>query len=138
MNFALWLENLNVNWVVPNFNEEADEINRTAVDLSLNRNKLFHALKDGQLVDLSNFAWSKMANTDSWGIQYGDMRAVHELARQYGRNAHKIFEALEHGGTLPAPIVLQNPLYLIAGNTRLMAAKAFGVKPKVFMISMDS
>jgi hypothetical protein len=55
------------------------------------------------------------------------------------RDIMRIIEGMEHGDTLPAPIVLfrdGHPPYLIAGNTRLLVARAMGRRPKILAVRM--
>lgn len=124
-------------WVVPAWDDEKAEFKRTVKELSLDPRLLKGAFGGGKLVRLRQVDWQQLDNTDSWGINLRDAR---RLAKEFGRNIEKILKGFKDGRKMPAPIVLfregERP-YLIGGNTRLMAAHAVGINPKVFAVRMD-
>lgn len=79
--------------------------------------------------------WNKLENTDSNEIEFGDDKTVMNLAREYGRDIKSIINGMYSGARIPAPIILitDSGYYLVAGNTRLMAAKMLGVTPKIWL-----
>jgi hypothetical protein len=66
------------------------------------------------------------------------MKRVNSLAKQHGRDFDRIIQGFQRGNKMPAPIVLtqNNQPYLVAGNTRLMVARALKIQPKIFLITM--
>ncbi len=140
--FNEWMEEMiknqpnNVNWVMPNIQKEMDELERTADTLGIDLNSLIRTTQQSKLVPLDEMTWRSMKNTDSYGIKKGDMRTVNSLGGGYGKDVGSILDAFQQGGTLPAPIVLvrNNEPYLVAGNTRLMVARAMGVQPMILKV----
>jgi len=123
-----------VSWYKPSFEEESDEIERVARDLSLESRDVLSALEGGSLISLSEDTWAHLDNTDSFATK--DLSEVLRLAEEYDRpSVQSIIEKFKHGGSLPAAIVLGLPDgsdTLVGGNTRLMVARAFGQLPKVW------
>jgi hypothetical protein len=124
-------------WSKPSLDAEEAEVQRTVKELGVPRDKLLQAAKQGTLQDLDDETWSQLENTDS-----NDTDTVEKAtgkAKEYNRDIARVIRGL--GGNLPAPIVLMRkgePPYLVGGNTRLMAAKAFGVKPKILAVHLDT
>ncbi len=74
-----------------------------------------------------------MENTDSF--ETNTVQKAVNLAKEYDRDIAKIFQGM--GKKLPAPIVLMRkgkPPYLVGGNSRLMASRALGTKPKILAV----
>ncbi len=137
--FMTYLEQKEVKWIKPSIEEESGEFERVAKDLDMNVAALMGAARKGKLVDLSDKVWKSMENTDSWhNIKPGDFETVESLARGYGRDVERIKSAYVSGGTLPAPIVVSfdNRNTLLGGNTRLMIARAMGIRPKILLVSL--
>jgi hypothetical protein len=126
-------------WIKPSIQEEMEEIKRTAEELHMPLRALLLAAQRGSLVVLDDVFWSQMENTDSW--ETTDMDIVEKLGTEYERDVDGLVQAMKTGQTLPAPLVLLKPNgipYLIGGNTRLMVARALGIRPKVFLIKLSS
>lgn len=120
---------------VPSFEEESGEFDRYDF-MPEDLKKLKSQFKEANLKPLSNSIWSKLNNTDSWEVKGLD--DLKKFAEQYGRNWESIVDAYRSGTPIPAPIVLHKDgsYELIAGNTRLMAAKALNKTPKVLMLNL--
>lgn len=122
------------NWLKPALDLERDEFHRTAQSFGLSTSSMLKAAQGGQLVDFPYSVWGKLENSDSFdvaGVNVADSRA-----KGYGRDTSSLKNAYMTGEGVPAPIVWRRQdgsYYLIAGNTRLMLAKAFGLRPKVFL-----
>ena len=115
---------------------EGEELSRTRRTLKLPSRELHAAVKKARLGSLSDKHWEKLQNTDSWEASKAD---AHRAAKKYGRDVGKIFHGIKHGAEIPAPIVLHRKgkaPYLVAGNTRLMAASASKIRPKVLHVRM--
>lgn len=125
-----------INWKKPDLQEEIEEIERTAVDLDIDASKLFEDAKKGKIIDLSDDIWSKLDNTDSWDIK--SIEDARVLADEYDKDIESLIRGFESGkASIPTPIVLKRQeggYYLIAGNTRLMVARAFGMIPKIYLV----
>ena len=125
-----------VTWVYPDVDDEMNEIERTSQELDINLQQLIDCFQNARLITLKDNIWSRLDNTDSYDIEQGDMESVTHLSSQYGKDLQGILKAFDNGGSLPAPIVLKSRgrYYLIAGNTRLMAARVHGVIPNVLLV----
>jgi hypothetical protein len=125
-----------INWIIPEVEEEKEEIERTAIALDLDFDDLYSDTENGKLTVLTDDIWEKLDNTDSWNIE--SLQQAKELAEEYEKNIDAIIEGfISENISMPAPIVLkysEEDYYLIAGNTRLMVAKAFKVRPKVWLV----
>lgn len=120
-------------WTKPEWDEERDELERTAEEYDLSNIKSLFS--QGRLVDLSDQVWSNLENTDSWRISSSEMR---RLSREYNRDLESILSGFRGRDVFPAPIVLDvEPPYLVAGNTRLMASSVFDVRPKIWLIPSE-
>lgn len=123
----------NVIWVKPSLKEEADEIKRVALEENLSEEEIVDAFKRGKLSTLSSDAWRDLDN-------HTRATSVTEAAKysdEFIRDWKRIIQGFESGSQMPAPIVLRMPsgvLTLIAGNTRLMLAQAFGIDPLVWLV----
>lgn len=123
-------------WSKPSLGHEEGEVTRTAETLKIPPKKLLKAFDDGKVETLSDKDWSRLENTDSYDTD--TFEKADALAKEYDRGIAKVVQGL--GGTLPAPIVLfrkGEPPYLVGGNTRLMAARAFGAKPQVLALRLS-
>lgn len=122
-------------WHKTDLNEEYEEIERTANELNIDLNELIKAFKNAKLEFLNENDWQNMEDTDSY--QTDTVEKAQEAADKYERDIGRIFSAFKNDKSLPAPIVLfkkgNNP-YCIAGNTRLMASRAYNIKPEVLAV----
>ena len=129
---------ITVSWYKPPISEEYEEMERTSEDLGIDLHEIEDGYENGSLIDLTDDIWEKMENTDSWNIR--DLQHAKEYAEEYDKDIESIIEGFESGNRLPAPIVLiksDGVPYLIAGNTRLMVARALKVIPKVVMVRIE-
>lgn len=120
-------------WKKPDIDEEIGEIRRTAKAFGMSAKALREAAKKAKIENLDDKTWSKLENTDSFDTD--TVGKAMALAKEYDRDIASVVKGI--GGDLPAPIVLMKkgePPYLIGGNTRLMAARAVGARPKVLMV----
>lgn len=133
-------------WTKPDLSEEGPEIYRTAMDLDIDYPTLLGAAKDGVLEDLTEEDWSDMLNCDSNDSTWTINQVVEWLnSRQvdgedHTRDIDKLISGYESGNRLPAPIVLfrnNAKPYLIAGNSRLLVARAKGDIPRVLAVRLD-
>ncbi len=113
---------------------ETEEMERTAEDLDLSFDVIYHAFINGKEVTLTDEIWSRLENTDSYDID-SEEEAV-ELARQYGKDIQSILAAEK----TPPALILQyspNKYYLVGGNTRLMVARAKGINPQIILGTVE-
>ena len=127
-------------WVKPSLDEEYEEFERTSEEENIPLAELTYGFERGKLVPLSDNIWSILVNQDSWQIKNGDMPMAVKLAIEYGKDYEKLSKGFAENITLPAPIIVKKPdgeYYQIAGNTRLMFAKALGIRPYVWLFKLD-
>ena len=130
-------------FIFPNVRNELGEVERVAQTYHPENPQDFiekFIVKSAQsnLSELSDTEWAGLENTDSVEIENGDWVAVGELAESHGRDWKILKTQMESGGEIEAPIVYKNKdnLHLVSGNTRLMVAKALGVRPQVLVIEL--
>lgn len=137
-------ENLSISydkWLLPDIERELGEIERTAKTFSPlgfteMQMRILNALDKGEAMDLTDDIWSQLENTDSWDITPGQMESVLYHTDHSGRDPIRIENAIRDSTPLPMPIIIiqeDGTPYKIAGNTRLMVARALGITPKVFV-----
>lgn len=122
-------------WTKPSFESESGEFLRVAQEEGISYDSLKRSFAHGYLKSLNRREWELLDNTDSYNISSID-EAI-QYSEEYARDWKRIKQAFDIGGSLPAPIVLEfndGKITLVAGNTRLMFAKALHVKPVVFWI----
>lgn len=125
-------------WVTPNWNKEFEEFEKLARcgDID-NAVKAFNiARRSGESVRLSleDPLWMSMKHTTS-GQPLTRSRAIVE-ATANGHRIEPIFDAIDKNKNLPMPIVMvceDGTYYKVAGNHRLMACRALGIQPLVWM-----
>lgn len=132
-----------INFIKPSLEYEVGEIERTADHFNIDREdfrKKFLKEFEGAVPEyLPSDEWNTLENSDSNDITLGDWESVKYHANHIGRDWESIRNKMQNGDEIEAPIILNlnNQLYLIAGNTRLMVAKALGIMPKVIKIKMS-
>jgi hypothetical protein len=120
----------------PDLSREEGEMARTARELSIPVDEVRGALDRGQLTELSEDMWARLENSDSFSLERGELAEAEKIAKQYKRDLKKFVTAIKAGDKIDAPLVLMkdNEIpYLVAGNTRLMAARVLGLRPRVWL-----
>ena len=136
------------NWISPDLQKERGEIERVSLEVfqEQDTNKFFSqflkASKEAKLIEISEDMWQQLENTDSFEISSQDWDTV----RIHAEDEHpdhprdwKYYKTIyEQGGTVETPTVVKRDdrLHLVAGNTRLMVARALGIKPKVLLVEL--
>lgn len=123
----------------PNIQSEVGEFKRTGLKFNIDDSVLmYQAENNGILIPLTDDLWRSLDNTNSYQIKRGDHEAASELATSVGRDYKAVSEEM-YVQPVDAPIIIKfgNKLYLIAGNTRLMASRAYGVTPNVWLFEVD-
>jgi hypothetical protein len=95
------------------------------------KNKFEHA----RPIPLPDSIWANLQNTDSWDLEKGDIQKARELAIGYEKDFDYALKSVKEGFYNPPLIIKENEAYtLIGGNTRLMACKVLGIRPKVLLV----
>ena len=112
---------------------EYPEIRRAAGKLGVSPYDVSVALLSGDVVVLDEGMWSRLENTDSYGIT--GMDDFEALSGGYGKDHRRIASAKDPA-ELPPPLVIEygpGRYHLVAGNTRLMWMRAIGHTPRVVL-----
>ncbi len=122
----------------PDIFAESGELKRVAVEFGIDSSILQYQAQQGKLVELSNDVWELLENTDSNDIETGNFEKVAEFAGYVHRDWESLHERLKNNQSVEAPIIMKfgDRYHLVAGNTRLMVAKAMGIKPSVLMFEI--
>ena len=135
-------------YVFPMIEREIGEIERVAQLFAPNTQEEFiqkfisHA-HSTHITLFDEDSWKILENSDSFGISVHDWAEVAHHAVQghtdHPRDWKDIKEKLEKGIAVDAPIILKRGgvFHLVSGNTRLMVARALGIKPAVLIVTMD-
>ena len=140
---------VNPNWIRPDLKHERGEIERVLRGFlgetanKENMKRIMDILENAPMVELSEKLWESIDNTDSFhNIRPGHPEDAEtkveeynqELAPENKRNFKRHLKCYLNGTPMETPIIIKNKegiLHLVSGNTRLMVARALGVKPKV-------
>lgn len=137
---------MQINWKRVPYNEESEEFERTveeftpdSANFKTNLKFLQIGYKTARLKSLSDSDWKKLQNSDSYLTT--TIEAAQKALKKNGepRNLLSIINEFV-SGAVRAPITIRlgnNSLYLIAGNTRLMAARMLNIVPKIIVIETD-
>ena len=131
------------NFIFPDLRYEMGEIERTAKLFASEHVKDFmkkfvEQAQESELIDLTEDIWKDLENTDSFDITKHDWEQVAEYSEFVGRDWQTKRDLIQNGTPVHAPVILKkgNVYHKIAGNTRLMVARALGVVPKVLIVDM--
>lgn len=126
-------------FVHPDTQKEKDELERVEREFGIDSSVLIFAARDGVFTELSDGVWDTLENTDSNRFVEGDWEEVKRLSEKYERDWEDLRQKLEAGTPLDAPIIMQfgDRYHLVSGNTRLMVARAMGLRPKAYIFKID-
>jgi len=136
------------NWYKDAFNNEVGEFERVVNDLTADResddewemmfDKLKKSYNNEPIKVLNDSVWAKLENTDSWSTTTINKvnKAIFDNSKGSGKR--DIYDVISEilGNKTRCPIILKNKsgYTLIAGNTRLMACRLIGIRPKVIVV----
>jgi hypothetical protein len=136
------------NWYKDAFNNEVGEFERVVNDLTADResddewemmfDKLKKSYNNEPIKVLNDSVWAKLENTDSWSTTTINKvnKAIFDNSKSSGKR--DIYDVISEilGNKTRCPIILKNKsgYTLIAGNTRLMACRLIGIRPKVIVV----
>jgi ABC-type proline/glycine betaine transport system ATPase subunit len=125
---------------------EIGEIERLAITLGEPKKEfvsqfLQATLKESErahLVPLDEDIWQQLKNTDSLRIAEGDWNAVKNIIGET-RDWRALKAAMMRGERIDAPIIVKigTEYHKVSGNTRLMVARALGIRPKVLLVDLS-
>ncbi len=123
-------------WVKPDLEKEHTAVRRVAKEFGIAQRHILESLQTAELRKLDSDTWRRLRNTDSKRVRPGHVSDVKQILSDTSKNWERVKEAYEEGGTLPSAIILllsDGTPYLLAGNVRLMMAKAMRDTPKVLI-----
>ena len=126
----------------PDIQNEFGEFERVGKTFGIDSSALIFLAEQGELVTISDDIWSKLENTDSNSVEFGNWDAVHDHSNpndEFKRDWESLRAKMESGKTLDAPIIMKfgERYHLVSGNTRLMISRAKGIAPKVLIFEID-
>lgn len=122
-------------FVSPDLELERGEFERVATTYNIPAQTLIEWAKEGTLQVLDETIWQQLDNTDSNRFEAHDWQTVAEFSAMAERNWKDLKQKMDQGIAIDAPIIMQNgaEYHLVAGNTRLMVARAAGAAPKIWL-----
>lgn len=123
----------------PDIEKKEGEFERVAQTFAfgIETSVLMFLARDGEMITLDDDLWQRLENTDSNRLEEGDWNQVDEYGNMAERDWHSVDSNLNG---MDAPIIMQfgDRYHLVAGNTRLMVARARGISPKVLLFTVDA
>ena len=121
---------------MPQLARESGEFERVGKQFGIDSSVLLFQAQLGTLVELDEDTWNQLENTDSYDLSPGDWEAVDQLATMAARD----WRSIRNTTILDAPIIMRyrDRYHLVAGNTRLLVARALGNIPRVLLFSVDA
>ncbi len=126
----------------PDIQAEKGEFERVGQLFGIDDSALLFLAQDGNLQPLDEDTWSQLGNTDSYSIPQDGHDIAEEHAAAAGKDYRSVAEAMyagvASGEPIDAPIIMKfgNQYHLVSGNTRLMAARAYGAAPQVWVFEV--
>lgn len=131
-------------WEIPSLNDEEDSIRSAAEEFELSVKEIIAKFPTGQLRLLPKKVWETLQNTDSTNTySFYDVVNVIQKHQKKDPSYEKDWQDIKDGykddfKKMDAPIVIKRgkDYILLAGNARLMVAKAMGITPFVYLFSI--
>ena len=123
----------------PNLETERGEFVRVGSAFGIDDSVLmYQAEHEGSMIKLTDDMWSQVRNTESYHVAVDGHDEAAEIALRHSRNYHAVAEQM-YTEPIDAPIIMKygDIYHLVSGNTRLMAARAYGVTPNVWMFEVE-
>ena len=101
--------------------------------MGLSYNKLKESFKNGNLSMLTDKKWNRLRNTESTKVtSFYDITQIIQKKPDY-KDVEGIRNAYDNQKAVYAPIIMfyEGDYHLVAGNTRLMLAKAYRLTEKM-------
>jgi hypothetical protein len=114
---------------------EYPEMEREEYENGVPAKELMSAFQKASPEELTDNIWSQLHNTDSYGIEKGNSDTAAALAKEYGKDWQYALQSVKNNSYAYPLIYSKDGKYtLVAGNTRLMAARVLGVVPEVLVV----
>jgi hypothetical protein len=133
-------------WQRPPVEELQLIINNTALRFNLNSGELQNQAENGALMTWPDRAWRRLRNSMSYTVPVG---GIDQIINSFGNNDIRdsisdLQKAFNTGTPIDAPMILflsddtQNTPYLMTGEVKMMYARARGIVPKVWLVSLTT
>lgn len=124
-------------WIKPDEKHIEDQIRLAACLYDTTYEDLISKLRSSKEITLTDAIWVDLQNTLSWHVATPEK--AQEVADEYGYHYNDAMFGYMNDRKVTLPVVIYkkgtNP-YLVSGETELLFASAFKVKPKVIVISL--
>ena len=122
-------------WVKPDEKHIEAEIKLAACLFDSTYDDIISKLRISKPVTLTDEIWSKLDNTLSWGVTTPEK--AQEIADEYGYHYNDAMFGYTKNREVTLPVIIyakKMKPYMISGETELLFASAFKIKPKVLVI----
>ena len=140
-NFRTFLNEAQITWKEPDIPAERGEFKRHAPHFDLTAEELEGYIENnGKLIPMNKGTalYNTLDNTQMQGVESID--DLDEIGKENKKDFKGIKQGIEDGSSFNAPIVVKQgdkEPWLVAGNTRLVAAAAYGIIPEVWYVKID-
>lgn len=128
-------------WHIPSFGKVQEEVEKIAQ--LFEKAYLFilvflRAERTATLTPLTDEIWIGLQNSDSFHIKKGDWDMVKRKAELIGGDWKAVKAQMERCSKIDAPIIWKSSdfYHLVSGDTRLMTARALGIRPMVTIVNV--
>ncbi len=131
----------NVTWVTPKFSSEIGEFERHYPKFGLKSADWLRSIveEEGELIELTPKIERSLQNTQMREVRPGNIEDLDRIGKENKKDFEGIKLGIESGAEFNAPIVVHQegkPPWLVAGNTRLVASKAYNITPKIWYVKI--
>ena len=140
-NFRTFLNEAQITWKEPDIPAERGEFKRHAPHFGLAAEELEGYVEDnGKLItmDKGTDLYNTLQNTHMREVS--SIEDLDRIGDENEKDFKGIKQGIEDGSLFNAPIVVKQgdkEPWLVAGNTRLVAAAAYGITPQVWYVKID-
>ena len=139
-------EKVSEHFVAPSFEGEKGEVERVQTHFGIADTNFAETFlekaRGGTLQALSDKLWDMLENTESCpkNLEKGDWNAVAEYASVHKppRDWQDLKRKMQSNVPVDAPVIAKrgDVLHLVSGNTRLLVARALGIRPNVLIVDI--
>ena len=141
-----------VTWVQPDFEKEFGEYERIANTFfkNLGKKEILHKIHEtiasATPAELSDEEFEALENSQAWhGVRPGFLEDVEKVIKENieqggsAKDMPGIIAGFKEGQPMQMPVALTLPNgknHLVSGNTRLLVARALGIRPRILLIDL--
>lgn len=124
-------------WVKPDEKHIEDQLKLASCLYHISYRDLIKKLEKAKEEILTNDVWSDLDNTLSFQVK--TVEKAKELADEYGHHYNDVLFGYVNDRSVTLPvIIMKNAMkpYVVSGETELLFASAFKIKPKVLFVKL--